>query len=141
MKIEDYKFTSADLDVMRIVIKIINDRDSLHKAMEDSYDEDSDTYKVDHQEQIDTMSESVHDLLKKTVESLPVEFTIEALTHLGAAPNLMYDDNGNFAISECGIQPVMADDELLEGAMTTIMEAAQWSPTIRGAMVKYFEED
>lgn len=49
----------------------------------------------------------------------------------------MYDDNGMFAVSGDGYQPVVTGRERIDGAMTVVVEKKQWKKTIRQAL-KYF---
>lgn len=75
--------------------------------------------------------------LNDKFDTLPVEFVLESLTHLGDAPNLLYDDNGLWAIVTDGTQPCVSGKQKLEGDMTFWCEKKQWFATIRKA-IKYY---
>lgn len=72
--------------------------------------------------------------LIQNYEHYPVDFIIETLTKFGQAPNLLYDDNGKFAISCVGMQPAVTGDEQLIGEMIFVTEKDQWFDTIRKAL-------
>ena len=52
----------------------------------------------------------IHNCICENHKELPIEDIIEGLTSIGCAPNLLYDDSGNFAIGEDGMQGLMNDD-------------------------------
>lgn len=70
-------------------------------------------------------------------ETYPCDFIIETLTKLGQAPNIMYDDNGLFAVSGAGYQPVVTGDEKLEGIISVLCTPEMWQKTIREAIWHY----
>lgn len=67
-------------------------------------------------------------------DEYPVDFIIETLTKFGQAPNLIYDDNGKWAISCEGMQPVVTGNEQMIGEMIIVTEKDQWFDTIRKAL-------
>jgi len=70
----------------------------------------------------------------------PVDIIIQALTRLGWAPQVLYDENGMFAVSGDGMAPVVTGEQRLEGHMTTFVGSHQWFPTIREALQQYLNE-
>lgn len=81
--------------------------------------------------------------LKSNFEFLSFEYIIETLTHLGQAPNVLYDDNGNFAVLSSGYQSVCFGDDPMDAEMTFFVEKKFWFPTMREALNYYlsYEED
>lgn len=60
---------------------------------------------------------------------------IEMETQCGAAPCIVYDDNGNFAVSFRGQQPCPDGDKFTGGVSIEVwVEPDQWMPTIREAI-------
>jgi len=73
----------------------------------------------------------------------PVDLLIEAMTSTGGAPNLVYDDNGHFALSFVGFNPVNMEEEgpfKEDVNMQSFVEPGEWAKTIREAVVKSIEE-
>ena len=91
--------------------------------------------------QVDTIRDEILAVIKGNFYSYEVDFILETLTRFGSAPNLVYDDNGMFAISDSGYQPVVTGDELIEGALTVFVEAVQWKKTIREALHYYLNDE
>lgn len=67
-------------------------------------------------------------------DELTFEAIFEGLTHLGMAPQLVYDDNGLFAVSLDFLQPLFFDDAAHDTDITTYTTATQWRDTVRGAL-------
>lgn len=87
--------------------------------------------------QVDVLADKIMDEIEFQFESLPVDFIIETYTKLGYAPNIIYDDNGLFAVTSAGYQEVVIGDEKLEGPFTVFVEKEQWKKTIREAVRHY----
>lgn len=66
-----------------------------------------------------------------------VDFILETLTSFGQAPNVVYDDNGMFAVSSEGWQPVVTGQQRIEGVISVSVEKVQWKKTIRQALKHY----
>lgn len=107
---------------------------------EDSWDEELLMYAIQEPKEIDECSEQIFEKLKKGKEVLDVDFIIEILTHLGDAPNILYDDNGNFAVENSGYQTVSVDEKN-NMSMTFFVESKKWKSTIRSAIIYYLEND
>lgn len=86
---------------------------------------------------IDRISKRVENLFKKNCDSYPVDYIIETLTMFGQAPNIVYDDNGKFAISGGGYQPVVSGNQKIHGNIVVFTEPKMWKKTIRAAL-KYY---
>lgn len=87
--------------------------------------------------QADKMEKQILTALKTYFESYECDLVLETLTKLGQSPNLIYDDNGKFAVSSEGMQPVVTNDEQLVGQVYIMTEKDQWFPTIREALWHY----
>jgi hypothetical protein len=88
---------------------------------------------------IDEIQEEIITAFKKNFKQYDVDFMIETLTKFGQAPNLMYDDNGLFAISSDGYQPVVFGKNKIAGTITVFVGKKQWKKTIRGALKHYLK--
>ena len=86
---------------------------------------------------VDEIQDIITTEFKTNFDSYEVDFIIETYTKFGAAINLLYDDNGMFAIVYDGVQPVVIDDERIEGEMSFYCEKEQWFKTIREALRYY----
>lgn len=89
--------------------------------------------------EIDELANEILKYIKLYRNNLTFEFIFDELTKLGQAPNLVYDDNGNFAITSAGIQEVTT--ELSDLAITSLVTKEQWKPTIREALDHYLDGD
>jgi hypothetical protein len=88
----------------------------------------------------DLIQQHITASFKKYFKGYPCDFIIETLTEFGQAPNIIYDDNGLFAMSADGYQPVVTGDEKLEGElMVFVMKKDMWKPTIREALWHYLQ--
>lgn len=60
---------------------------------------------------------------------------LEGITHRGYAPQVVYDDNGNWAVSFDGVMPVPQADPPDEPLMISArVEPREWAPTVRAAI-------
>lgn len=89
--------------------------------------------------EIDKLADEILKYLKVWRRALPFEFIFEELTKLGWAPCLLYDDNGNFAISDEGMQSISEDPNDQE--LFHFIKKDQWKPTIREALDYYLDEE
>lgn len=90
-------------------------------------------------ERIDEIEREIIYQIKSNYNLYSVDFIIETLTKFGQAPNIVYDDNGMFAVSGNGYQPVVIGDELIEGIVSVFVEKEQWFDTIRKALWHYLQ--
>jgi len=103
---------------------------------ENSYNGEDYTYNPG---EIDVLGEKIFDLIRLNRNELSFEFIMEELSKLGDAPNLLYDDNGHWAVTCDGWQNVVADEP--EDVETHFyVEAHLWKDTPREALKVYFTE-
>jgi hypothetical protein len=93
---------------------------------------------------VDELSEQIWQTLREFQKDLPLEFIIESLTSLGAAPSVLYDDNGHFTIGEEGSQNMPTFEMDFEEKETAfvgdwIVKPGHWKRSIREALELYFE--
>lgn len=93
----------------------------------------------------DAIQKAITESIKAHFDSYQCDYIIETLTKFVQAPNLVhglvYDDNGQFALSSTGYQPVVTGEEKMEGeTMIFVMEKEMWKPTIREAIWHYLEQ-
>ena len=132
-KIMDIEKTQA------IIKKKIKDRKVFLKLYDDSFDVKTSKHTINEPKEIDLIGKEIRDLVVAGVSELPADFIIESLTMLGDAPNVLYDDNGMFAISGDGYQPVVYGNKRIEGIITVSVEKNMWKKTIREAIKFYLK--
>jgi hypothetical protein len=73
---------------------------------------------------------------------LECDFILESMTHLGASPSVLYDDNGMWTVVADGTQPAVSGDDRLDGfvSMGFFFEKTRWFKTIREALKDYLFE-
>jgi hypothetical protein len=106
---------------------------------QESWNEEKNVYEMIEPSEIDELAKEILDLLTANHEDLPVDFVIESLTHLGYDPSILYDDNGNFAISSGGMCSISI--EPADCSLSFFVEKRFWKPTIREALKVYFEDE
>lgn len=94
-------------------------------------------YKKVKGKQVEEYTKKVQALLRRNFDHLSVDFIVESLTHLGDAPNIVYDDNGLFAVSGDGYQPVVTGRQKIDGVISVAVEKPWWQKTIRLALTHY----
>lgn len=117
----------------------------IHKRNEHWNDEsgeyDKDGYDSSEDEKrIDELAVTIEKHIKLHIENLSFEFIMDQLANLGHAPNLLYDDNGHWAVTSTGFQNVVMD-EPEDVEMHFMVEASLWNPTPREALIKYLSEE
>lgn len=118
------------MDIKKLIEGLI---DSRNKILDEDYDNDvnSETYEI-------------KKIIFDNSKELSFDFIIESLTHLGFAPNIIYDDNGNFQISDSSYHeiPLTEDGNIdkLGGQMITIVEPEKWFPSMREALNDYISD-
>lgn len=125
--------------VIFTITKKIKERKVFLKQYDESYDFKKNEYKIKEPKEIDNLGREIKKLIDTHVNTLPVDFIIESLTMLGDAPNVMYDDNGMFAVSGDGYQPVVSGNQRIEGGLTVHVEKKMWKSTIRKALKYYLK--
>jgi hypothetical protein len=109
-------------------------RDEYLKLYEESEED------MSYPKEIDELSDEIIDRIKTWKDSLPFEFIIEELTKLGWAPCLLYDDNGNFAVTGEGMQSVPGNG-VSDVYLEHWVKEECWKPTIREALNYYLNEE
>lgn len=107
---------------------------------DNSYDENTREHSIEEPKEIDELSLEIYNTIKDNQDSLEVDFIIESLTELGSAPNILYDDNGNFAVVGDGFQTVSYGNEPVDIEMSFFIEKDKWKKTIREAIKIYLNE-
>ena len=77
--------------------------------------------------------------IKQHKDEMEIDCLIEAFTHIGLAPSILYDDNGHFAICGDGFQTISIDDEPIDTDLSFYILKEDWKPTIREAINHYIE--
>jgi hypothetical protein len=85
----------------------------------------------------DEIENQIMSVLMNSFDKFEVDFILETLIRFGKSPNVIYDDNGLFAVTGCGFQPVVTGKQKIEGAITVFVEKKQWKKTVREALRHY----
>jgi hypothetical protein len=122
-------------------IKVLIDRRNQYlKEYENSYDDNLADYTIDEPVEIDELRDEILHLIFKHEGDLEVDNILECLTHLGYSPNILYDDNGNFAVTSDCFSSVSYEEEPVDMDMSFHVPKEYWKPTIRKALHAYLEE-
>ncbi len=92
------------------------------------------------EETVDAMAALIQAALRDHQESLPVEFILESLTSLGAAPSLIYDDNAHWTVGGDGHQSMIFDEDRSKETIFNagwIVPPNRWRKSIREAVRDY----
>lgn len=134
------------MDRQQEISDLIQEREGFLKTYHDSWDDnegDFGDYTMEEPKEIDEIGEKILKGLKKHRDQLQVDFIIESLTMLGDAPQLIYDDNGHFAVTGSGFAPVpMTDSGKFEEdeQFMSVVGPEQWKDTIREALNHYLDD-
>jgi len=123
----------------KIDVNLLNRQDARAKIV-DLIEYRESMLALDRQRSAATKAREIRELLIEKFDLLEADFIIESLTHLGHAPNILYDDNGHFGISADGFQPVVTGSKKLEGSIHILVEKHIWHRTIRGAIKIYLKK-
>ena len=88
----------------------------------------------------DIVESQIMDEFRRSLKKYDVDFVIETLTKLGGAPNVIYDDNGMFAVTADGYTPAVCGKQRIEGAFSLVVKKEQWFGTIRKALQHYIND-
>jgi hypothetical protein len=102
-------------------------------------DKEAELHPPEIQKEIDDLADQILDAIKRWRNALPFEFIFEELTNLGWAPCLLYDDNGNFAISDDGMQSI--SEEVDDQELFYFIKKDRWKETIREALNYYLDHE
>jgi len=117
---------------------IVRRKNFLNKY-ESSFDETKGDYTIIEPKEIDEIADEIIDYILKHKDDIDLETIIESLTHIGSAPNILYDDNGHFAITCDGIQTISYGDEPVDVETSFYIEKEHWFSTIREALNHFLE--
>lgn len=116
----------------------------IKKLIEDLIDKRNEILDEDYESDVDSQTYEIKKLIFENSKELSFDFIIESLTHLGFAPNIIYDDNGNFQISDSSFHEIPLTEDggvgKLGGQMLTIVEPEKWFPTMREALNDYISD-
>jgi len=121
------------------ILSMSNFRYKLIEQQQQFGDDDTDHPELN--DKIDDLSKKIEKYIQLYSEQLPFEFIMEELSKLGQAPNLLYDDNGNWTITSEGYQNVVTGDEPKDVETHFFVEAKNWKPTPREALLHYLKEE
>ena len=125
-----------------VISNLIEERLKFIKIREESWSEEEVRYTIPEPKEVKELGDEIKALLSEHKNTLPVDFILESLTHLGDAPQVIYDDNGHFAVSGNGYSPVpMTESGKFETdeSFTTVVTSDQWFDTIREALKHYLK--
>ena len=71
---------------------------------------------------------------RNEVEAMSIEEGLESTADIGWAVDLVYDDDGHWAFSDCGFGPV-------KGRMTPFIDKKDWRPNIRDAWIHFVRKN
>jgi len=112
-------------------------RSKIYKKWQDSYNKETNDYSLPEPKEIDTYANKIVDYILAHKDYIDFEIIIESLTHIGCAPNILYDDNGHFAIIDEGFQTVCLDDKPSDIDTSFLIPKEDWKPTLREALNHY----
>ena len=115
-------------------------RYELNDKYQNSWDPVAEKYTDEYPEKIDELAEEIFKYLKLWRRSLPFEFIFEELTKLGHAPNLLYDDDGRFAMVGDGYQTVPMG-EAIDMEMGHFVKKERWKDSVHEALDDYLDDD
>lgn len=126
--------------IVEAIDKKVKDRNVFLDMREKSWDAKLEKYTLDEPKEVDILGKEIKADIKKHVNILPIDFAIEALTMLGDAPCIMYDDNGMFAVTSDGFQKVVVGRQRIDGTLTVLVEKKMWKKNIREALKFYLSD-
>jgi len=89
--------------------------------------------------EIDTLAQEIYSKLEQNFSNLTIDFIFETLTSLGGCPNLLYDDDGRWAVTDDGYQNVNTTEEAIDIKTSFFVEKEKWEDTIYKALENYFK--
>src|SRR6185295_4543467 len=89
---------------------------------------------ADNVKEADIIEKKITSSLRNRFKYFSIDFILETLITFGQAPNLINDDNGNWAVSGEGYQPVVTGKEKIDGHVMVVVTKKQWAKTIRQAL-------
>jgi hypothetical protein len=120
-----------------IIQTMVDTRKAFFKKHEESWDNVKKDYKEEENPLDDILHKKINEALLLTYETLEPTFILETLTTLGGSPILIYDDNGNFAITESIFSEVVTEKHTDTYHLNIAVEPNFWKPTIKEAIIYY----
>jgi len=130
--------SSSPTKLKKDPVKEIKELIKTRQGFFDSDDEITDEKKVDE------YAVKINEHLKQYIDELDPDFVLDSVTHLGCWPQLIYDDDGHWAVSEEGISNVIDTTKETYQQTTTVSDNKSWKDNIRDAVkyyILYYEED
>lgn len=118
------------LELQKLRSELLNKQDEEVEDMIENYDKS-----------IDSLMEQILGLIKPNINKLDFDFIMEQLSHLGWCPNLLYDDNGHWAVSSDGYQNVVYGDKPEDVETHFYIEAEDWKNSPKEALYKFLHDD
>jgi hypothetical protein len=122
---------------------LVKERQSYWKLYQDSYDKsigEFGDYTIPEPKEIDILGDRIYKMIKVKADQLPFDFIIETLTHLGQAPNLLYDDNGHFCVTGECYQSVSSVNEAVDTEINVFISKHKWKNNIKDALKDYLQD-
>lgn len=117
---------------MKKIIQLLKERTKITKE----YNKSKEPYDDGIMKKYDANEKLILAELSNKFDKLSVDFMLETLTHLGWAPCVIYDDDGNWAISGDGFSNVRMSSKD-DFQISNSIEAKFFKPTIRKALKFY----
>ena len=122
------------------IVSLLDKRDSFLKLYDEQYNILTGKYNIDEPLEIDILKNQIIDLIFENNKILDIDFIVESLTKVGLSPNILHDDNGNFAIEGSGFQTLAIGDLPSDIEISFFVNKNSWKPTIREAMYYYLND-
>jgi len=119
------------------ISSLLHTRNGIWEKYQESWVESAMKYSEEEPKEIDILGEQVLSLLKSNSAVLDIDFILESLSKLGHAPNLLYDDNGNWALTSDGVQTIPIEDDTNDIDLSFWVEKSLWKGSIREAVDHY----
>ena len=91
------EFTNISYFDTEMLVDLVNERNSFLDKYHNSVDENF-NYTIEEPKQIDEIKNEIIEYIKRHKDTLGVDTMLEALTHLGDEPSVLYNGEGLFCI-------------------------------------------
>lgn len=136
----NYEFEKEIESINRFRYSLIDKRNSHWNEESSEYDKDG-YDRTEDEKKIDELASEIEKYIKLYFEQLSFDLIMEQLGNLGHAPNLLYDDNGHWAVTSDGYQNVVAGDAPEDVETHFFIEASEWKDTPREALKLYINQE
>lgn len=120
----------ANYDDMHSIVFALNER-YIYIQKEESGE--------DYRKKIEEYNKVILDRIQTAYYNLPFDFILDALTHLGWDVNLLFDDNGHWAIA-CPLYSTVSLEETADYSTSFRIEKKAWFNTPSAALLDYLQE-